>query len=173
MIPKNSTPIKNEILTEIFAKGILTYLEMRIVFYIIRWSWGFNGTGNKRQNWTNPLTKNQIAKDVNADYIWCCVTINNMIKAGKLITNGKGQYQFNEHYENWTIGQKTRHRAENTTGRKTRHSRAKNTTQQGEKHDILSLYNMPIELAPNKVCFHNLYMLRVSDQKVDIPKNVD
>jgi len=32
---------------------------------------------------------------------------------------------------------------------------------------------MPIELAPNRVCFHNLYMLRVSDQKVDIPKNVD
>lgn len=39
--------------------------------------------------------------------------------------------------------------------------------------DVNSIYYMPIELAPNKVCFHNLYMLRVSDQKVDIPKNVD
>ena len=140
MIPKNSTPIKNEILTEIFGKGLLTYLEMRIASYIIRWSWGFDGTANRRQDWTNPLTKSLIAKDVNADYKWCRVTISNMIKAGKLITNGKGQYQFNEHYENWTIGQKTLHRAENTTGQKTLHSRAKNTIQEGKKHYIPSLY---------------------------------
>ena len=101
MIPKNSTPIKNEILAEIFGKGLLTYLEMRITSYIIRWSWGFDGADNRRQDWTKPLTKSRIAKDINMNCGWCGQIINSMLKAGKLIINSDGQYQFNEHFENW------------------------------------------------------------------------
>ncbi|GAI66940.1 unnamed protein product, partial [marine sediment metagenome] len=55
MIPKDSTPIKHKILTEIFAKRLLTLNEIAIVSYIMRWSWGFDD-GERRQDWTGKLT---------------------------------------------------------------------------------------------------------------------
>lgn len=99
MIPKNSTPIKNEILIDIFAKGLLNKDEMRIVFYIIRWSWGFNGK-IRRQDWTKKLTKRKIADDINLDRGKCCYILNKMINENKVVVNNKC-YQFNEHYEDW------------------------------------------------------------------------
>jgi len=119
MIPDGSTPIKNEILIEIIAKGLLTWLEMRIACYIMRWSWGFNGK-NRRQDWTNPLTKTEIAKDLGIHRQRCSPTINDMIdrkilKVKKPSTNRDTQklcYQFNEHYENWKSVNKSRRRRE-------------------------------------------------------------
>jgi len=41
IIPNGSTPIKNDILIEVIAKGKLDLTEIRIIAYIIRFSWGF------------------------------------------------------------------------------------------------------------------------------------
>jgi hypothetical protein len=99
MIPKNSTPIKNEILIDIIAKGLLNKDEMRIIAYIIRWSWGFNGEG-RRQDWTKKLNKRKITNDIGMKESQLNRIINKMIKENKIITKDKC-YQFNEHYEKW------------------------------------------------------------------------
>jgi len=99
MIPKDSTPIKNKILIDIIAKGLLSKDEMRIIAYIIRWSWGFNGIG-RRQDWTKVLTKRKIASDVGMDESHLNRNINRMIIENKIIIKD-GCYQFNEHYEKW------------------------------------------------------------------------
>ena len=99
MIPDGSTPIKNEILIDIIAKGLLTKDEMRIMAYIIRWSWGFDGEG-RRQDWTKNLNKRKIADDIGMYESHLNRTINRMIKENKIIIKGKC-YQFNEHYEKW------------------------------------------------------------------------
>lgn len=99
MIPKKSTPIKNEILINIFAKGLLNKDEMRIIFYIIRWSWGFNGV-KRRQDWTKKITKRQIADDIGMKESQFNRTINRMIIENKIIIKD-GCYQFNEHHKEW------------------------------------------------------------------------
>jgi hypothetical protein len=99
MIPNKSTPIKNEILINIFAKGLLNKDETRIIFYIIRWSWGFDGV-KRRQDWTKELTKRQIAEDIRMKESQFNRTINKMIIENKIIIKDRC-YQFNEHYEKW------------------------------------------------------------------------
>ena len=99
MIPKDSTPIKNKILIDILARGLLSKDEMRIIFYIIRWSWGFNGIG-RRQDWTKELKKRQIADNIGMKESQLNRIINKMIKENKIIIKDK-RYQFNEHYEKW------------------------------------------------------------------------
>jgi len=101
MIPKKSTPIKNEILINIFAKGLLNKDEMRVIFYIIRWSWGFNGIG-RRQDWTKELTKRQIANDIEMDEGQFNRIINKMIIENKIIIKD-GCFQFNEHFDKWKL----------------------------------------------------------------------
>lgn len=99
MIPKDSTPIKNKILINIIAKGLLSKEEMRIIAYIIRWSWGFDN-GKRRQDWTKKMTKRRIAKDIKMYESHLNRTINKMILENKIIIKDKC-YQFNEHYEKW------------------------------------------------------------------------
>ncbi|MBA7587041.1 hypothetical protein ES708_29051 [subsurface metagenome] len=99
MIPKDSTPIKNKILIEIFAKRLLTLDEIAIVSYIMRWSWGFD-KGERRQDWTKKLTKRKMADDIEMDRGKCCKILNKMIKEKKVKVKDK-LYQFNEHYEEW------------------------------------------------------------------------
>lgn len=99
MIPKESTPIKNKILIDIFAKGLLNKDEMRIIFYVIRWSWGFDGVG-RRQDWTKVLIKRQIADGINMHESHLNRNLNRMIIEKKIIIKD-GHYQFNEHYEEW------------------------------------------------------------------------
>jgi len=99
MIPKDSTPIKNKILIDIIAKGLLSKDEMRIIAYIIRWSWGFNGIG-RRQDWTKELKKRKIADDIGMLESHLGENINKMILENKIIVKDKC-YQFNEHYEKW------------------------------------------------------------------------
>jgi hypothetical protein len=101
MIPPRSTPIKNEVLIEIFAKGKLTQTEMRITAYIIRNSWGYSFNGI-RQQWTKPLTITQIAKDIELSRCKCSTAINGMLKEKKIIRKNN-QYKFNEHYEEWVL----------------------------------------------------------------------
>jgi hypothetical protein len=99
MIPDESTPIKNDILIDIFAKGMLNKDEMRIIFYIIRWSWGFNGV-KRRQDWTKELTKRQIADSIGMHESHLNRNINRMIIEKKIIVK-EGCYQFNEHCDEW------------------------------------------------------------------------
>jgi len=99
MIPKKSTPIKNEILIDIFAKGLLNKDEMRIIFYIIRWSWGFNGI-KRRQDWTKKLTKRRIADGIDMHESHFNRNINRMIRENIVIVKDCC-YQFNEHFEEW------------------------------------------------------------------------
>jgi len=99
MIPKDSTPIKNKILINILAKGLLSKDEMRIIFYIIRWSWGFDGLG-RRQDWTKKLKKRDMANDIGIAEQHIGKNINRMINKNIIIVKG-GCYQFNEHYEKW------------------------------------------------------------------------
>lgn len=114
MIPDGSTPIKNEILIDIFAKRKLSYPEMSIAFYIIRWSWGFNGA-KRRQDYTKKLTKRQIATDINMKESQLNKIINRMITENKLIVKDNC-YQFNEHYENWKLNGELSFEEENLTG---------------------------------------------------------
>ncbi len=103
MIPPNTTPIKNEILIEIFAKGKLSRMEMRIVSYVMRWSWGFDGK-ERRQDWTKSIMEKQIADDLGVHKVVICRTIKQMIQRKILLTEKltKGLcYQFNEHYRDW------------------------------------------------------------------------
>jgi len=99
MIPNGSTPIKNEILIDILAKGLLSKDEIRIIAYIIRWSWGFIGK-NKRQDWTKPLQQKKIAEDIEMDRGLLNRNIKRMIIEKKLVEKD-GCYQFNEHYDQW------------------------------------------------------------------------
>ncbi len=99
MIPKDSTPVKHKILTEIFAKRRLTLNEIAIVSYIMRWSWGFDD-GERRQDWTGKLIKRKMANDIGMLESHLCETINKMILENKIIVKDKC-YQFNEHYEKW------------------------------------------------------------------------
>lgn len=101
MIPEKSTPIKNDILINIFAKGLLSGNEIRIVAYIIRWSWGFDDKENsRRQDWTKPLTKKKIADDIKMNTATVIDYLNKMIKENKVLVKDKC-YQFNEHFEDW------------------------------------------------------------------------
>jgi len=97
----NFTPIKNEILTEIIAKGRLSYRETRIASYVIRNSWGYSFNGS-RQQWTKRLSVTRIAEDIGSSRCKCSMIINRMIKEKKLFKKGN-QYQFNEHYEEWML----------------------------------------------------------------------
>lgn len=99
MIPKGSTPIKNEILIDILAKGLLSKDEIRIVAYIIRWSWGFVGK-NKRQDWTKPLQQKKIAEDIEMQKSHLNRNLKKMIAENKILEKD-GCYQFNEHYNQW------------------------------------------------------------------------
>jgi len=104
MIPDESTPIKHKILIEIIAKGRLSYDEIRIACFIMRWSWGFD-EGNRRRDWTKEFTVSEIAKAIKMDRGACSRTINKMIKEEKILKQGN-RYQFNEHYEKWRVLQK-------------------------------------------------------------------
>ena len=96
-IPNGSTPIKHEILTDIFAKGLLTYDELRIISFLARWSWGFH------ENWTHKgFTVSEIAREINMNRGTCSKAINKMIKDGKLLRENN-KFQFNEHYEKWGV----------------------------------------------------------------------
>lgn len=99
MIPKDSTPVKNKILINIIAKGLLNKDEMRIIAYIIRWSWGFDNE-ERRQDWTKELNITKIAKDINIGRPYCNRLILKMIKENKIIVKNN-HYQFNEHCERW------------------------------------------------------------------------
>ena len=99
MLPKKTTPIKNEILVDIFAKGLLSKEEMRIIFYIIRWSWGFDGV-KRRQDWTKKITRKKIADDIEMNKSHLSININKMIEENIIIIKNNC-YQFNEHYEDW------------------------------------------------------------------------
>jgi predicted DNA-binding protein YlxM (UPF0122 family) len=101
MIPQESTPIKNDVLIEVFAKGRLTYNEMRIALFIIRWSWGFDD-GERRRDWTKEFTIAEIAKEIGMSRSHCSETIKKMVKENKLLQNGN-RFQFNEHFETWII----------------------------------------------------------------------
>ena len=96
MIKEFSTPITNEVLTEVFAKGLLSQTEMRIVSYIIRWSWGFH------REWTNKVTVQKIADDIGISRRICSTAINRMIREKK-IQRDNGQYKFNENYKEWEV----------------------------------------------------------------------
>ena len=101
----NFTPISNDILIEIFAKGKLNQSEMRIALFIIRNSVGYSFNGS-RQQWTKEFTVSEIAKAIEMHRPTCSETINRMVREGKLLRKGN-QYQFNEHYENWKVYQNT------------------------------------------------------------------
>lgn len=102
--PDGSTPIKNEILIEIFAKGRLKGARSRIAFYIIRHSWGFDDKkNNRRQDWTRPLSITRIAKDIGMSRPWCSKIINKMVEENILFRKNRNQFQFNEHWETWKV----------------------------------------------------------------------
>jgi hypothetical protein len=104
MIPNESTPIKHTILIEIIAQGRLSYDEVRIASFIMRWSWGFD-EGVRRQDWTKEFTISEIAREINMKQSLCWKTINKMVNDGKLLRDGN-KFQFNEHYEKWKVSQK-------------------------------------------------------------------
>jgi len=126
MIPKESTPIKHTILIEIIAQGRLTYDEVRIASFVMRWSWGFD-EGVRRQDWTKDFTISEIAKEIKMDRGLCSRTINKMVNDGKLLRD-ENKYQFNEHYENWKVLQKVTHVAKSNMLQKVTGSVAKSNT---------------------------------------------
>jgi len=155
MIPKDSTPIKNEILIDIIAKGLLNKDEMRIIAYIIRWSWGFNGEG-RRQDWTKKLNKRKITNDIGMKESQLNRIINKMIKENKIITKDKC-YQFNEHYEKW----------ENLTKSKVFNERKLNKKLSKTSQIVKE------NLTKSKVKLNNLLSLDIPNNSGDSIKNKD
>jgi len=88
------TQIPNKVITEIFVKGQLNETEMRITFYIIRWSWGFH------KDWTNKTTVKKIAEDTGISRRLCSTTINRMIRENKLLRN-TGRFKFYDEHQYW------------------------------------------------------------------------
>jgi len=101
LIPKNSTPIKNEILIDIFACGLLSKTEMRIAYYVIRYSWGFDH-GKRRRDWTMPVNNTHAAAEINMARQKFAITCNDMVRRNILKRQGR-QLQFNEHYKTWQV----------------------------------------------------------------------
>jgi len=100
-IPNGSTPIKNEIMFDIIAKGLLSYSEIRIVMYVIYKSWRYIDPENqRRQDWTNPLSIAQIAQEIDMKYPLVHRTLKQMISR-KIILRKDKRYQFNEHYKQY------------------------------------------------------------------------
>jgi predicted DNA-binding protein YlxM (UPF0122 family) len=115
MIPDESTPIKNMILTEIIAQGRLTYDEVRIASFVMRWSWGFEDkANNRRQDWTKDFSVSEIAKEIKIHRGTCSETISKMVNEGKLLRDGN-KFQFNEHYESWNVSEKATRLSEKPT----------------------------------------------------------
>jgi len=88
---KGFTQIPNKVITEILIKGLLNLTEIRIVFYIIRFSVGFH------KDWTDKITVQKIAKDTGISRPLCSTTINQMIRENKLLRN-EGRFKFNDEY---------------------------------------------------------------------------
>ena len=88
---KGFTQIPNKVITEILIKGLLNLTEIRIVFYIIRFSVGFH------KDWTDKITVQKIAKDTGISRPLCSTTINQMIRENKLLKN-EGRFKFNDEY---------------------------------------------------------------------------
>ena len=88
------TQIPNKVITEIFIKGLLSQTEIRIVFYIIRFSWGFH------KGWTNKCTVQKIAKDTGMSRRLCSTTINQMIRENKL-ERFERRFKFNDDHQDW------------------------------------------------------------------------
>jgi len=141
MIPKDSTPIKNKILIDIFAKGLLSKDEMRIIAYIIRWSWGFDN-GERRQDWTKKIRITKIAKDINMDRGNCNRTILRMLRENKIKIKNSG-YQFNEHYERWAKRVKTTRNKRVKTTRKTCKNYTKNVYKLHTKRVKITQLDVP------------------------------
>lgn len=109
-IPDKSTPVKNIILIDIIARGLLMGEKLRIVAYIIRHSWGYVGKEEgRRQDWTEPLSMSDIAKDIEMALSHCTDAIYEMIERNILLyiqIGRKRKYQFNEHFEKWKVTRK-------------------------------------------------------------------
>jgi len=110
-IPNGTTPIKHEVLTEVFAKGLLSYAEMRIALFIIRWSWGYHHNDTQKD-----FTITQIAKEINMNRGSCSTTLNKMLKENKLIKKNS-RYVFNEHFEEWGVLEKATGVAKSNVGK--------------------------------------------------------
>ncbi len=85
------TQIPNKVITEILIKGLLNLTEIKIAFYIIRFSVGFH------KGWTDKITVARIAKDTGISRPLCSTTINQMIRENKLLRN-EGRFKFNDEY---------------------------------------------------------------------------
>jgi len=141
MIPQESTPIKHTILIEIIAQGRLSYDEVRIASFVMRWSWGFD-EGERRQDWTKEFTISEIAKEIKMNRCRCSSTINRMIKDGKLLKDGN-KFQFNEHYENWKVLQKVTPVAKCNMLQKVTGSVAKSNTPVAKCNTFVAQCNTP------------------------------
>ena len=93
------TQIQNEVLEEIFIKGLLSGTEMRIALYIIRQSTGFH------REWTNETTIQKVAADIGIRRQFISTTINQMVRENKIIKEGN-KYRFNENYKEWKVTSK-------------------------------------------------------------------
>ena len=95
-LKKGFTQISNEVITEIFIKGLLSQTEIRIVFYIIRESCGYH------RDWTNEHTVQKMADDIGMRRSFCSKTINQMIRENKIMREGN-RFRFNENYKEWIV----------------------------------------------------------------------
>ena len=93
---KGFTQIPNKVITEILIKGLLSQTEMRIAFYIIRWSVGFH------KKWTDKITVARIANDIDMKYPEAHRAVSSL-KKRNILTVKDGMYKFNEHTVSWNI----------------------------------------------------------------------
>jgi hypothetical protein len=131
-IPRCSTPVKNTILVDIFARGLLKYNEIRIVAYIIRYSWGFAGK-TRRQDWTKSLSHRKIAAGIGMARQTVSTNVKSMVERGILMRK-EGRYQFNEHYDQWVSLRKSK--VNNLDGHKQLQTMSENVTKKVNDIDI-------------------------------------
>ena len=165
MIPDESTPVKHKVLIEIIAKGRLSYDEIRIACFIMRWSWGFD-EGSRRRDWTKEFSIAEIARAINMDRGLCSKVISKMAREGKLLKQGK-QYQFNEHYEQWSV-------SKTHTVRKTHGERVKNSQGVCEKltPTVRKTHASPLKSTDeNKAVSHPKDILKIYKDNIKIYSN--
>lgn len=92
------TRIANEILEKIISNRDLSAKELRIVFHVIRKTYGFE----KKKDW---ISISQFLKAVGGDRSSMCRTLRKLVACRLLLKTNK-DYGFNKNWEQWVVAPK-------------------------------------------------------------------
>jgi hypothetical protein len=141
---KGWTPVLHTTLVDVFARGMLSWIEMRIVSYILRESLGrWNAATKTHFVYTKPLTKYRILKECGLTEGWAWQVINRLLERKVLERSSKHGWRFNQDWAAWIpsdsegiVGNRRHSKSEGNTFGKRRKYLRKSKTRKGFLHDV-------------------------------------